>query len=116
MSNSIVYAVCQPQTKMVDGRTRNFDLSPALKFGALEILVPHTQSLLAPVITVRNLRDKLRNFSDDDYILPIGDPSLIATVAMVASEMNHGKVKFLKWDKYANDYFTVSVDISGASQ
>jgi len=116
MNNGRVFIVCQPQVRQANGTTRNFDFSPAMKFGRLEVLVPHTQSLLAPVVTVRNLRDKLADFSDDDYILPVGDPSLIATVAMVASKMNHGRVKFLKWEKSMTDYLVINVDITGAAQ
>lgn len=105
--NPIVYAVCEPA---------NFDLTPALAYGQLEILVTHSQSLLAPVPTVRKLKDKLRNFSDNDYILPIGDPVLMSTVSMIASEMNHGRVKFLKWDRIQKKYLVIQVDTSGAAQ
>lgn len=110
---STVYAVCQP-THSIAGETRKaMDLSPAAKFGELNILMPQSQSLLAPVPTIRTLKEKLRNFTDDDYILPVGDPALISTVAMVAAQQNGGRVKFLKWDRHAADYLVIPIDLSG---
>lgn len=113
MAQSKVYVVCEP-THLVNGVERpSMNLTPAREFGEVEILMKSSQSMLAPVPTVRALRDKLRNFSDDDYILPVGDPVLMSTVAMVASEMNHGRVKYLKWDRIQRAYFVIQVDTSG---
>lgn len=109
-----VYCVCEPVSHK--DSTAKFDLSPALEYGEIEVLVSHTQSLLAPVPTIRKLREKLENFSDDDYILPVGDPVLMSTVAMVAGDMNNGRVRFLKWDRLQRRYLTIQVDTSGAAQ
>lgn len=108
-----VFVVCEP-ISYKDGA--KMDLTPAAAYGELEVLLTHTQSLLAPVPTIRKLRDKLRDFSDDDYLLPVGDPVLMCTVAAVASEINHGRVKFLKWDRIQRAYIVIQVDISGAAQ
>lgn len=101
-----VYAVCEPS---------GFDLTPAMEYGQIEVLLAHSQSLLAPVPTVRKLREKLRNFSDDDYLLPVGDPVLMSTVAMIAGNMNNGRVKFLKWDRIQRKYLVIQVDASGVA-
>lgn len=111
---SKVYIVCEPVSSK-DGVAK-MDLSPALEYGELEVLLKHSQSLLAPVPTVRSLRDKLENFSENDYILPVGDPVLMSTVAMVAGEKNRGRVKFLKWDRLQRRYLVIQVDTSGAAQ
>lgn len=108
-----VYCVCEPVSHKEGGA--RIDITPASEYGEIEILLAHTQSLLAPVPTVRKLREKLADFCDDDYILPVGDPVLMSTVAMVAGEMNHGRVKFLKWDRIQRRYLTITVDTSGAS-
>ena len=110
---SKVYVVCEPVSK--DG-TGKMDFSPAMEYGELEVLLAHSQSLLAPVPTIRRLREKLETFSDEDYLLPVGDPVLMSTVAMVASYFNHGRVKFLKWDRIQRKYLAIQVDTSGAMQ
>lgn len=113
MKKPIVYVVCEP-THTIGGVTRpSMDLTPAAEHGELEVLLPFSQSMLAPVPTVRTLKEKLRNFTDEDFILPVGDPVLIATVAMVAAQQNGGRVKMLKWDKPTHRYFVIPVDTSG---
>ena len=56
------------------------------------------------------LKKKLKDFSDDDYILCLGDPSIIATVAVVAASMNRNRFKMLKWDRYLKKYYPVEVN------
>lgn len=108
-----VYVVCEPISLVAGIARPTVDLTPAAEFGDMEVLLPHSQSLLAPVPTIRVLKEKLRNFTDEDYILPVGDPVLMSTVSMVAAAQNGGRVKFLKWDKPMRRYFSILVDISG---
>lgn len=107
-----VFVTCEPTKKTAFG-VKTLDLSPAFKYGDVEVLIQHNQSLLAPVPTVRELRNKLATFCDEDYILPVGDPALIATVAIVAAQINDGKVRFLKWDRFLNAYIVVQIDAKG---
>lgn len=103
-----VFICCEP--------AKGFDFTPALAYGELKVLLTHTQSMLAPVPTIRQLKEKLANFSDDDYIIPVGDPVLMSTVACVASYVNHGRVKFLKWDRIQKKYISIQIDITGKAQ
>jgi len=90
----------------------NRNLVPATKYGILEVLLPHHDVFLDSVTPVKTLRRKLENFSDDDYILLIGDPVAIALSSMVASEVNDGRIQFLKWDKATGTYYIVKVEIN----
>lgn len=108
-----VYIVCEPTYAIAGVQRSKVDLTPAAEYGNLEILLPTSQSLLSTVPTVRTLKEKLRNFTDEDFILPVGDPVLISTVAIVAAEQNGGRVKFLKWDKQVRRYFSIQIDTSG---
>ena len=54
---------------------------------------------------------KLRDFSDDDYVLPIGDPALMVAVSSVASKINGDKVKILRWDRRKHNYRVVNLDL-----
>lgn len=108
-----VYVVCEPLKKVHGVDVPAMDLSPAAEHGELVVLLPHSQSLLSTVPTVRALKEKLRSFSDEDFILPIGDPVLMSTVAVVASYQNSGRVKMLKWDKNISRYLPIQIDISG---
>jgi len=89
-----------------------FDLAPATVFGELYTLFPRGRdiSLNSHHITAV-LKHKLRNFTDRDYILPVGDPVLFMATAMVAGQMNNGKVKVLKWDRDIRAYMQVVLEV-----
>ncbi|OGC93933.1 MAG: hypothetical protein A2W25_14700 [candidate division Zixibacteria bacterium RBG_16_53_22] len=90
-----------------------FDLTPAAEYGDIEVLMPAGSSLLSTVPMVRTMRDRLANFSDDDYLLPVGDPSAIMAAGAIASEMNNGRVKILRWDRATRRYIVIQFDVSG---
>lgn len=89
------------------------DLSPARAYGPITILFGENTVGLNTVPMVRMLKRKLSDFSDDDWIVCVGDPSLIATTAAVAAQVNRGRYKLLKWDKRLRNYIEVEVDLSG---
>lgn len=94
-----------------------FDLSGAeLEYGAdIRVLIPHGQSLVSSVPVVRQLNEQLRDFSEDDFLLPLGDPSIMAAAAAIAARNTNGKLKVLKWDRRQGRYLCVTLDLSGKS-
>ena len=60
---------------------------------------------------IHKLRKKLDKYNDEDFLLHVGDPAIIAVAAVVASEANNGKFKLLKWDRIASKYYPISVDL-----
>jgi hypothetical protein len=88
------------------------DFMPAKKFGELvPLLQADTQIYLSATPAVRRLTRHLSKFTDEDYLLLVGDPVLIGIAVSIACAANRGKVKLLKWDKRNMDYHAVSVDI-----
>jgi hypothetical protein len=90
-----------------------YDITPATVYGELEVLLPRHQ---IPVMTqpmIAELRHKLRNFKDDDYLLAMGDPVAIAAAAAVASDLNNGRFKMLRWDRQTRQYVEFAVDMKG---
>ncbi len=86
------------------------DLTPAAVYGDLEVVVTAQRVGIALQPQVAKIRQKLRNFSDDDYLLLVGDPVLIGICTAVASEFNRGRVSALRWDRRAREYVKVSFD------
>jgi len=58
-----------------------------------------------------DIKRKLENFCDDDYLLFIGDPTAIGVVSAVAASVNAGRYKCLKWDKIEKKYIPIQVDL-----
>tara|TARA_R110000803_G_scaffold76078_2_gene140604 strand:+ start:1024 stop:1356 length:333 start_codon:yes stop_codon:yes gene_type:complete len=89
---------------------RNF--LPAKKYGALKgLLEGNVQIVLSAEPVIRKLRNRLRNFSDDDFLLLTGDPVIMGIAITVAMEVNHGRANLLKWDKRESSYYEVFVDM-----
>jgi len=100
---STVYVVCE---------TTTHNIAPALDYGRIEpILPPNAQIAFSVVPTLRRIQRKLEKFSDDDYLLLIGDPSAIGICCAVAAARNHGRFKCLKWDKLERRYIPIEVDL-----
>ena len=84
----------------------------AEKYGKLELLLPEgSQVVLSSAPTVRRLKSKLKDFSDADYLLLMGDPSAIGVACAIASANNRGRFKCLKWDKREFKYYPVDVNL-----
>ena len=91
----------------------NHDLAPAMKFGEMKILLPaYTQIAFSTAPTIRTLRHKLRNFTDQDFLLLAGDPVAIGLACSVAAFFNNGRYTALKWDRRERMYIPVKIDVT----
>lgn len=91
----------------------NHDLAPAMKFGEMKILLPpYNQIAFSTAPTIRTLRHKLRNYSDQDFLLLAGDPVAIGLACSVAAFFNHGRYTALKWDRREHLYIPVKIDVT----
>ena len=103
MSN-IVFAVQEDTRK---------NLLPALDFGNIEyILDSRDQITFDAVPWVRRIATALRGYTEEDYILAIGDPAAIGIACAVAAQRTGGRFKMLKWDRQEQRYYPIAVDIS----
>ena len=106
-----VYAVQEPRTYNADKdkwlpRVNIYNAKP---FGEVTTLIPHDHVHAALVTrpTLHKLRRGLKDFCDDDYLLPVGDPVLVALAALTAARENRGRVKFLRWSRERREYDVV---------
>lgn len=89
------------------------NILPALAFGSLvPLLEDHVQVHLNARTIIQKMKDKLATYSDDDYILAIGDPVAIGIACAVAAQVNHGRFIVLKWDRQESTYFPVHVTLN----
>jgi len=96
----------------VVSETGNHNISSAMDYGDIEtILPPNSQVSFSIVPTVRRIQRKLEKFSDEDYLLFIGDPTAIGIISAIAAAKNNGRFKCLKWDKLERRYIPIQVDL-----
>lgn len=87
------------------------NITPAMEYGDVEVLLPPGQIVYSPGPSLARLRQKLKNYSCNDYLLCIGDPIAIAMAAMVAGTINQGSVNFLKWDRQERRYLPIKINL-----
>ena len=90
------------------------DILSANKWGDLVPLAsPFDQIHINPGRIVSQLRRKLKGFSDDDWLLAMGDPAIIGVAFAIAADANRGRVGLLKWDKIEKSYYPVKISVRG---
>lgn len=93
----------QRRNRVTGDWERAVDLRPAEKFGELVFILQAGRAPPANTV-VGTMTSFLDTYCDDDYLLPIGDPSLIAVMSIIASDMNDGFIKMLLWDRASHEY------------
>ena len=90
------------------------NIRSAEKFGDLKVLLPdNKQIVLSAGPLTHKLKKELSTFCDDDYLLLIGDPAIIAVCGAIAAKNNGGRFKVLKWDRNEKRYYDLEIDLRG---
>ena len=90
-----------------------WNISPAMEYGTIKVLLPENRQIIfSSAPTVRRLRDGLKNFSDEDYLLLIGDPAAIGVATSIVSSINNGRYNLLKWDRQESHYIPIKININ----
>tara|TARA_R110000803_G_scaffold24702_8_gene59346 strand:- start:349 stop:690 length:342 start_codon:yes stop_codon:yes gene_type:complete len=87
------------------------DVLSAEEYGDLKsVIEPGYQLVLSPDPITQKIKNVLKDFNDNDYLLLIGDPSIIGLACAVASDINMGRFKVLKWDRKREKYFPIEMN------
>ena len=91
-----------------------FNIHAASEFGEIKILLPYGNISMAPQPMVVKLRHQLKDYSDDDFVLPMGDPIAIGAAIAIAAEFNNGRVRLLKWrGRSGHRYIELKMNLRG---
>lgn len=89
-----------------------FNVISAKEYGELTpIFEEGKQIMLSPGPAIRKAKTILKDFCDKDYLLLIGDPSMIGLCCTIAADVNRGRYKLLKYDRHTHSYFPIPIDI-----
>lgn len=80
------------------------NMRPAERFGELIVLLTPDAYRIAPAPMVQALKERMDDFTADDYIVAIGNPTLIAAASCIAARKTGGVLKLLTWDRMTSDY------------
>lgn len=89
----------------------SINLDPAKQYGDVVVMLPPNANRLHinPLITA--LREQMKDYTSDDYVVAVGDPSLIAAAACIATRKTGGLLRILKWDRLSSTYISVEAQL-----
>jgi hypothetical protein len=87
------------------------NMEPARKHGELVVLLPPNANRLHIMPLLTALREGMATYTADDWIVAVGDPSLLAAAACIAARKTTGLLRMLKWDKMSSDYIAMEMNI-----
>ena len=113
MSRPKVYLLQEPLKNDGAGQmVPMFDFRKVIEYGEIVICMPSGRISLTPGPTIDRMKDVLRNFTDEDFVVPVGDMSAVFAAAMVICDINRGRCKLLKWDKNSRGYVKIQIDLN----
>ena len=84
----------------------------AANYGQFKFLFPEfSQIIFSPGPLVYKLRQGLKDYTSDDYLLLTGDPAIIGVACSLVSDITNGKYKLLKWDKQERKYYPIEINL-----
>ena len=110
MSERIVYVIQEiPGTQAGNPK---INIMGASKYGDFKFLLPEfSQMIFSPGPLIYKLRQGLKNFKVDDYLLLTGDPAIIGVACSIVSDITNGKYNVLKWDKQERKYYPIEINL-----
>ena len=110
MSERIVYVIQEiPGTQSGNPK---INIMGASKYGDFKFLLPEfSQMIFSPGPLIYKLRQGLKNYKVDDYLLLTGDPAIIGVACSIVSDITNGKYNVLKWDKQERKYYPIEINL-----
>lgn len=88
-----------------------FDIEPAKKFGEIIYLLSPTAGPWNSGSIIAELKQKLSEYTPNDFLLLIGNPCIIGWTVALASQRTGGKIKLLQWSGKDRTYLAIPCDI-----
>jgi hypothetical protein len=89
----------------------SINLDHAKSFGEVVVMLPPNANRLHINPLIIALREQMKDYNEQDFIVAVGDPSLIAAAACIAVRKTGGLLRILKWDRQSGAYIAVEVDV-----
>ena len=94
-----------------EGRPK-INIMGASQYGSFKFLLPElSQIIFSPGPLIMRLRQGLKNYRPNDYLLLTGDPAIIGVACSIASDITNGKYNVLKWDKQERRYYPIHINL-----
>lgn len=88
------------------------NISSAEEFGKVETLLPPGSQFFAAAETTRLIKQRLHelDYQRGDFLLPMGNPVIMAVASAIAARRSNGCLNVLVWDKRSARYVAYELD------
>ena len=94
-----------------EGRPK-INIMGASQYGTFKFLLPElSQIIFSPGPLIMKLRQGLKDYTADEYLLLTGDPAIIGVACSIVSDITNGKYNVLKWDKQERKYYPIRINL-----
>jgi len=84
----------------------------AAEYGTFKFLLPElSQMIFSPGPLIFKLRQGLKDYNTEDFLLLTGDPAIIGVACSIVSDITAGKFNLLKWDKQERKYYPIHINL-----
>ena len=106
----IVYVI-QEIAGTKEGRPK-INILGAAEYGDFKFLLPElSQMIFSPGPLIFKLRQGLKDYNTEDFLLLTGDPAIIGVACSIVSDITAGKFSLLKWDKQERKYYPIHINL-----
>ena len=106
----IVYVI-QEIAGTKDGKPK-INILGAAEYGTFKFLLPElSQMIFSPGPLIFKLRQGLKDYTTEDFLLLTGDPAIIGVACSIVSDITSGKFNLLKWDKQERKYYPIHINL-----
>lgn len=116
IGDSVVYVTQIPARRDGDAWVPIVNLTPVGEYGEINTLLPSGMNYPEAGSILAQIVPKLEAFRPDrDYLLPLGDPMVMAAAAAVLGA-RHSTFRLLKWDRIHKRYFVFTFQLAARKE
>jgi len=110
VKSPIVYVI-QEIAGTKDGKPK-INILGAAEYGTFKFLLPElSQMIFSPGPLIFKLRQGLKDYNTEDFLLLTGDPAIIGVACSIVADITAGKFNLLKWDKQERKYYPIHINL-----
>ena len=88
------------------------NIAPAAKYGEVVTILPPGSQFYAAAETTRLIKQRLHelDYQAGDFLLPMGNPVIMAVASAIAARRSNGCLNVLVWDRLTSSYVSYELE------
>jgi len=110
MSKVFILQEVMRRDKVTGRTTPAHDFAPAAVYGEIVFVIDaQSRPSIIGRTLANQLKDVLKDFTEGDYLLPVGDPSMILVAGAILGKM-HKTFNVLQWERRQRAYIAMEIN------